>query len=81
MPTRVIFPENKNSISSLNKNPTSPAGTMAIKILIIYDLLVLFSLSNNPLIKSYISFLNTRIVLKAVAKCKTDVINKLSDGS
>ena len=48
IPTSVIFPENKNSISSLNKNPTSPAGTMAIKILITYDLLVLFSLSNNP---------------------------------
>ena len=81
IPTNFIFPEKRNSIFSLSKKPTIPAGIIAIKIFIIYSLLFLSSLLIIPKNKPVISSLNTIMVLSAVAKCKTEVIRRFSEGN
>ena len=70
-PTKRIFELNKELIKSSKKRPTKTAGIIETMIFTKKSFLLkvlFFKISR-------ISFLNTQIVLKAVAKCKTSVIN------
>jgi hypothetical protein len=72
------FPSNIEFMVSSKNNPTNTAGIIEIIIEIekLCDTLCFFS--NNPLNISQRSFLKKKIVLNAVAVCKTIVNSKLS---
>ena len=78
IPTRIKFCANKVSTCSWKKSPTNAAGIAEIIILSANCLFSLCFKEKTPIRISLISFLKTKIVLNAVPKWRTRVMNKLS---
>ena len=76
-PTNNIFPSNNDEIKSSKKKPAKTAGTIEISTFNVKSKLSPVLKQNKSDRINWMSFLKTKIVLKAVAEWRVTVISKL----